>query len=488
MELRESLTLVLVIPWAGALLIPLLGRWPNLRETVSVLTSLLLLGAVTVLYGHVDSRAAAETVCTLLTILPGIDISFRLEPLAMLFVSIASVLWVVNTIYSIGYMRGNNEGHQTRFYLCFAIAIGATMGLALSANLLTLFVFYEILTLSTYPLVTHKGSMKAATAGRTYLGYLLGTSIAFFLTAIVWTWTLTGTLEFRPEGLFKKDVDASGLSLLFLLYIFGIGKAAIMPVHRWLPAAMIAPTPVSALLHAVAVVKAGVFTITKVILYVFGPALTRDIPASEWIVYLAGTTIVLASWIALRQHNLKRRLAYSTISQLSYVIMAAALGTAWALLAAALHIAVHAFGKITLFFAAGSVYTASGKTEIPQLRGIGRQMPWTMCAFTVGAVSMVGLPPAAGFLSKWYLLMGAMQLQDYFVLAVVVISTLLNAAYFFPIIHAAFFLPAEDDKEIREAPWPVVVALSLTAVLTVALFLYPKPVLSLAALVSGAGP
>ncbi len=489
MGLQESLLLVLLTPWVGGVLLVLAGRWPNLRDAISVVTSLLLLLAVIALYNHAGNGTATPPELTLFTMLPGIEVGFRLEPLGMLFVVIAAVLWIINTIYSIGYMRGNNEKHQTRFYLCFAIAIGATMGLALSANLLTLFIFYEVLTLSTYPLVTHKGSMKAARAGRTYLGYLLGTSIAFFLLAIIWTWALTGTLEFTPRGIFKQDTDAASLSLLFVLYIFGIGKAAIMPIHRWLPAAMVAPTPVSALLHAVAVVKAGVFTITKVVLYIFGPALTREIPASEWIVYLAGTTIVVASWIALRQTNLKRRLAYSTISQLSYVIMAAALGTAYALLAAALHIAVHAFGKITLFFAAGSIYTATHKTEIPQLKGIGRQMPWTMAAFTIGAVSMVGLPPAAGFLSKWYLLMGAMQLQAYFVLAVIVISTLLNAAYFFPIVHAAFFQPADDDTgKIHEAPWPVVLAVSCAAVLTLLLFLYPWPVLSLAALVSGATP
>lgn len=254
-----------------------------------------------------------------------------------------------------------------------------------------------------------------------------------------------------------------------------------MPVHRWLPAAMVAPTPVSALLHAVAVVKAGVFTLVKVIVYIFGVETLQGVPAAQWLLYIAGFTVVVASLIALRQDNLKRRLAYSTISQLSYVVLGAALLAPLSLVGAALHIAAHACGKITLFFAAGAIYTAAHKTEVSQLRGIGWRMPWTMGAFTVGAISMIGLPPAAGFISKWYLLGGALETGQLIAIAVIVLSTLLNAAYFAPIVFNAFARPAADDgADHGEAPRPIVIALTGTAALTLALFLFHQVPLALA--------
>jgi multicomponent Na+:H+ antiporter subunit D len=270
--------------------------------------------------------------------------------------------------------------------------------------------------------------------------------------------------------------------------MFGIGKAALMPVHRWLPAAMVAPTPVSALLHAVAVVKAGVFSVLKVIVYVFGLELLKAEPGTHWLLYAAGFTLVVASIIALREDNLKRLLAYSTISQLSYVVLAAALFAPLAAVGAALHIAAHAFGKITLFFAAGSIYTAAHKTEISHLNGIGRRMPWTMGAFAVGSLSMIGLPPAAGFISKWYLLSGAFQAGQLLAVGIIVVSTLLNAAYFIPIVYAAFFKP-EDHRQLEhgEAPLPIIIALVATAVLTVLLFLFPGIPLVLAGQMVGVG-
>ncbi|HZD25878.1 MAG TPA: proton-conducting transporter membrane subunit, partial [Alphaproteobacteria bacterium] len=261
-------------------------------------------------------------------------------------------------------------------------------------------------------------------------------------------------------------------------------KAALMPVHRWLPAAMVAPTPVSALLHAVAVVKAGVFTVVKVSVYTFGLDYLRGLVTADIVLWLAGFTIIAASIVALRQDNLKRRLAYSTVSQLSYVIMAAFILSPLSTIGAALHIAVHALGKITLFMAAGAIYTAAHKTEISQLAGIGRRMPWTMGAFLVGSLSMIGVPPSAGFLSKWYMLLGALEVQQYFAVAVIVISTLLNAAYYLPIVHAAFLRPETAEhapaKPHGEAPWPIVLALVTTAVLTVLLFVFPGPLLQLA--------
>jgi multicomponent Na+:H+ antiporter subunit D len=373
-------------------------------------------------------------------------------------------------------MRGNNEAHQTRFYVCFAGALASAVGIAFSGNLLTLFLFYEALTLITYPLVTHHGTPEAVRAGRVYLGLLVGTSIAFLLVAIIWTWHIAGSIDFTAGGILRGKASNAVIGVLLALYVFGIGKAAVMPVHRWLPAAMVAPTPVSALLHAVAVVKAGVFSVLKIVIYVFGVDAIAGVKSVDWLPFISGFTIIAASVVALRSDNLKRRLAYSTVSQLSYVVLAAALLTPLSIVGAALHIATHALGKITLFFAAGAIYTAAHKTEVSQLDGIGRRMPWTMAAFTVGALSLIGIPPAAGFVSKWFIISGALAGGHYLALAVLIASTLLNAAYFLPIVHAAFFRAPDDGRENHErhehgeAPWPMVVALTVTAAMTVAFF------------------
>jgi len=343
-----------------------------------------------------------------------------------------------------------------------------------------------MLTLVTWPLVTHHGDDKARAGGRIYLGILIGTSIVFLLPAIIATWALAGTLEFTPGGILQGKASGPVIGGLLALYMFGIGKAALMPFHLWLPAAMVAPTPVSALLHAVAVVKAGVFTVVKVIVYVFGVDALAGVRAADWLPAVAGFTIVAASIVALRADNLKRRLAYSTVSQLSYVVLAASLLTPISVAAAALHIAAHAFGKITLFFAAGAIYTAAHKTEVSQLDGIGRRMPWTMGAFAVGAISMIGLPPAAGFLSKWFLLTAVLEAGHWMALGVIAASTLLNAAYFAPIVHRAFLRPeAAGGEPHGEAPLPMVAALTATAALTVALFFYPDIALALARATAG---
>jgi len=485
MNPETLLLLCILLPFVGAIGILLTGRWPNLRESLSLVTSLALLVSVLSLLPTV--LAGDQLSVILLDIAPGLLIKFTLEPLGMLFACVAALLWPVNTLYSIGYMRGNNELHQTRFYICFAIALSSTMGIALAGNLLTLFLCYEVLTLSTYPLVAHKGNEEARKAGRVYLGILLSTSIGFFLLAILWTWHLTGTLDFKAGGILSGKVAGPELIILLFLYMYGIGKAALMPIHRWLPAAMVAPTPVSALLHAVAVVKAGVFTVVKIVVYVFGLDTLKASAGADWILWIAGFTIIVASIIALMQDNLKRRLAYSTISQLSYVILAVFILAPFSTVAAALHIAAHAFGKITLFFAAGSIYTAAHKTNISQLNGIGYRMPWTMAAFSVGAVSMIGLPPTAGFLSKWYMLMGAFQEQQMIAVLVIITSTLLNAAYFIPIIYAAWFKQANEDSETAhgESPWPIVLALTITAILTLLLFFFPGVPLQLAMSLTG---
>jgi multicomponent Na+:H+ antiporter subunit D len=406
-----------------------------------------------------------------------------------LFALVASLLWPITTVYAVGYMRAHHEQNQTRFYTAFAVSIAATMCIALAGNMLTLFVFYEVLSVATYPLVTHAGTDKAKRAGRVYLGLLMGTSIGFLLLAMVWTWTLTGTLDFTPGGVFSDEVSGGVLGVLLLLYVFGTGKAALMPFHRWLPAAMVAPTPVSALLHAVAVVKAGVFTVLKVSVYIFGLDRIEQLVMAEWLVALAAVTIVLASTIALRQDNFKARLAYSTVSQLSYITMGALLGIASGAIGGGLHIAMHAFGKITLFFCAGAVLVTAHKSKISELNGIGRRMPWTMGAFAIGAVSMIGAPPFAGFISKWYLLSGALQTEQVIAVAALIISTLLNAAYFMPIVYAAFFKPEDNGHglaEHGEAPFPIVLALSTTALFTLLIFFFPDiPLLLVQQMVGG---
>ena len=480
------IALTLCLPLLAALAIWFVGNSPNQRDAVTLITAGALFLVVLAILPLVLADLPVEL--ELLAPVPGLKIAFAVEPLGMIFAGVASFLWIVNSIFSIGYMRGNKEPRQTRFYVCFAIAIGATMGLAFSENLFTLFICYEILTLSTYPLVAHHKNDDARRAGRTYLGILLGSSIILFLPAIIATWVFTDTLSFATGGIMTGKVPHVIGSVLLLLYLYGIGKAALMPIHRWLPAAMVAPTPVSALLHAVAVVKAGVFTIVKVAVYIFGLDYLRELALADIALYLAGFTIIVASIVALRQDNLKRRLAYSTVSQLSYVILAALILSPLSTMGAALHIAVHAFGKITLFMAAGAIYTAAHKINVSQLDGIGKRMPWTMGAFTIGALSMIGLPPAGGFLSKWYILLGALEAEQMFALAVIVGSTLLNAAYFLPIVYAAFLKPeATDarDHEHGEAPLPIVMALVITASATILLFFFPDLALHLAGMLVG---
>ncbi len=476
--------LAVVLPLAGAVVVALLSKWPNLRETATLTTAGLLFIVVASLAPAVLS--GARPAVTFAEPLPGLSLALEVEPLGMVFALVASFLWIVTSVYSIGYMRGNHEQHQTRYYIYFAIALSSTMGVAFAGNMLTLFVFYEALTLCTYPLVTHHGTVEAMRAGRTYLGLLLFTSIGLQLLAILWTWHLAETLDFVPGGILAHQASHTTVGVLLLLYVFGIGKAAVMPLHRWLPAAMVAPTPVSALLHAVAVVKAGVFTVAKVLVYVFGLDLLEQVGMTQAVVVIAGLTILAASVIALQQDNLKRRLAYSTVSQLSYIVMAAAVLAPMSVIGAVFHIAAHAFGKITLFFAAGSIYTAAHKTEVSQLDGIGRSMPWTMGAFAIGSLSMIGLPPAAGFISKWYMLMGAFDARNVFAIVVILGSTLLNAAYFLPIVYAAFFRAPHggrgDPQHVHhgEAPLPMVLALMVSAALTILLFWVPDTLLALA--------
>ena len=480
MSAEAALIGVVLVPLLGALAVVLAGSRPNLREAMSLGAGVALLALVVWLLPRVLSGDWPTTV--LAEPIPGLSLAFSAEPLGVLFGLIASFLWIVTTVYSIGYMRGHGEAHQTRFYAFFAIAMGCTMGVAFADNLFTLFVFYELLTLSTYPLVTHAGTREARQGGRTYLGILMATSMGFLLLAVVWTWQLTGNVRFTSGGILAGAASPLVIGILFALYVFGIGKAALMPFHRWLPAAMVAPTPVSALLHAVAVVKAGVFAILKITVYIFGLDLLRDTGVTDWLLWVAAVTILVASVIALRQDNLKARLAYSTVSQLSYIVMGALLVNSTALVGSTLHLATHAFGKITLFFCAGAILVASHKTKVSQLDGLGRQMPWTMGAFFLASLSIVGLPPMGGMWSKWYLALGAIDAGYAVFVGVLMVSTLLNIAYLIPVPIRAFVGKADagGDIQIREAPIACLLAMGVTVAGCVALFFNPTWIVQLA--------
>ena len=461
------------IPLAGAVAIALAGRRPNLREGATFATGLALLAATASMWPAVAAGERPRFVVFEVSRI--LRIAFEVEPLGLLFATVASVLWLATSLFALGYMRALAEHAQTRFYTCFAVSLAATTGVAFAENLFTLFACYEVLTLATWPLVTHHGDEGARRGGRTYALLLLGPSIAFLLPAIVWTQAVAGTLVFEPGGVLAGHISPGAAGLLLALYVFGIAKAAIMPLHRWLPAAMVAPTPVSALLHAVAVVKAGVFSIAKVAIYIFGPELLGETSASRWLMYLAAFGIVVAALVAGRQDNLKARLAWSTVSQLSYVTLGAMMANAPATLGAGMHIVMHAAAKITLFFCAGAILVASGKTRVSELDGIGRRMPITMAAFTVASLGVVGLPPAGGMWSKWQLALGTLEAGEGLLLGALLLGSLLSFTYLAPIcVHAFYRAPASpSDRAIREAPWPCTVAVAACALLVLWLFTVP---------------
>ena len=473
METNTAIILTMLIP-AGSVVTNILFRnRPNLRDGLTLTAAVATFLTVLLILAKVGNGTTEQLV--LFEVFPGLDLAFNVEPLGLLFAIVASGLWIVTHLYGIGYMRGNNEKDHARFFACFSLAISAVMGIAFSANMFTLFLFYELLTISTYPLVAHKGTPEAIKGARTYLGILIGTSIGLQLVAIIWTFLIAGTLDFTKGGILEGHIAGPMVAVLLGLYAFGIGKAALMPFHRWLPAAMVAPTPVSALLHAVAVVKAGVFTMLKVGIYIFGIDFLAETGASEWLMWLAAFTIVAASIIALTKDNLKARLAYSTISQLSYITLGIALATSMGVLGGGMHIAMHAVGKITLFMCAGSIYVATHKTNISQMTGLGRTMPITFFAFFIGAMSIIGLPPLAGSWSKWLLIVGAADAGQQAMIVVLVLSSLLNIAYLMPVVARGFFLPSPDmatPNKMAEAPLLCWLPPAITAAGCLILFFY----------------
>lgn len=492
LSIRPLLAIAVSLTAAGAILC--LRNHANLRDAISVLAAVVKFLIVISLAPLVLAGGTHDL--TLFEVLPGVDFAFRVDALGMVFATVSSLLWILAALYSIGYMRSQNEHAQTRFFASFAVSLSAAVGGAFAANLFTLVIFYEVLSLVTYPLVYHKEDDASWAGSRRYMVYLLGASKSLLLAALALTYHLTGTLDFMPQGLFG-GVDASDtlLSVVYFCYLFGFAKAAIMPFHAWLPAAMVAPTPVSALLHAVAVVKMGVFCLLRVIFHVMGVDLMGSLGLGIATAYLVSFTIVMASVYALTRDDLKARLAYSTVSQLSYIILGAALLTPMAAVGGVTHIAAHAFSKITLFFCAGSIYCASHRRNISDLAGIGRQLPWTMGAFFIGSLGMIGIPPSGGFISKWYLVLGSVEAGELVFLAVLLVSAILNAAYFLPVTYTAFFekpKPSQDQtvvamQDVREIPM-VAVPLLITAVLSLALGLSPGFFVELAQLVMrGAG-
>ena len=441
----RPLLAVLVSALAIPVILSLKSR-PNVREGVTLTVAGAKLAIVASMVPNVLSGTVYVT--RIADFGSGLALVLRADALGILFGLLASLLWVVTSFYSIGYMRGLSEHAQTRYFASFAASVASAMGVAFGANLLTLFVFYELLPVSTYPLVTHDESDEARAAGRKYLTYTFGGGVAV-LGGTLLVYFLTGTTAFTPGGIEAlATADPTLAKAAFALLTAGFGvKAALMPTHSWLPDAMVAPTPVSGLLHAVAVVKSGIFGIARVVLDVFGTDLMAELGVALPLAAVAAFTLLAASVIALRQDNLKRRLAYSTISQLSYIVLGLALLEGNALVGGLLHIPAHAFMKLTLFFCAGAIHVETHTDDISDMAGIGARMPLTMAAFAVAAAGMAGIPLVAGFVSKWYLVIGALEGGQAIFAAALLVSGVLNIAYFWPIVYQAYFETAEDHDE-----------------------------------------
>ncbi|MCP1714385.1 formate hydrogenlyase subunit 3/multisubunit Na+/H+ antiporter MnhD subunit [Methanocalculus alkaliphilus] len=463
----------ILIPLLASILILITGRYENLRESVTIVAAVAMLGSVlamlpTVLQGN-------RITLLIIPMVPGGDFALKVDAFGMVFALVAAVLWLINSLYAIGYMRGLKEHAQTRFFFCMAVAIAAAIGIAFSANLLTLFIFYEILTIITYPLVVHIETPEAMKAGRKYLAYLLVGGI-FLLAAVVLTYMLTGATAFVPGGFLEGTGSPLVLQVLFLLFMVGFVKAAWMPLHAWLPAAMIAPTPVSAFLHAVAVVTAGVFGIVRIAGWVYGMDLMAALGLGTLLAVIASFTIIVASLFALTEDNLKRRLAYSTVSQLSYILLGVSMLSIAGMTGAMAHIPIHAFLKITLFFVAGAIIVSAGRESISDMKGLYQKMPVTVVMFSAAAIGICGLPPLAGIISKIYLAIGAVEGGVPILLIVIIASAVLNAAYFLPIIYTMIMeKPEREDalNGVSEPPLTMLVPIVLTATISLLIFFFP---------------
>jgi multicomponent Na+:H+ antiporter subunit D len=441
------------------------------RTTINVAAACLKLFLTGVMVRGVYGGQRYET---RLPFLPGADFLLHADPFSLLFVTLSAGLWLATTVYAVGYLEGSP--HRSRFFGFFSLCVASTMGIALAGNLLTFFVFYELLTVTTYPLVIHRGTPEALRAGDVYLRYTIGGGAVFF-TGVALVYSLAGSVEFTPGGVLSPLAAQHRTALVtaFVLLIVGLSvKTALFPLHRWLPEAMIAPAPVSALLHAVAVVKAGAFGITRVVYDVYGVRFAHELGVTRPLAVVAALTILYGSIQALAQRDLKRRLAYSTVSQIAYIILGVAVFGTVSTIGGIVHLVHQGLMKVTLFSCAGNLSKELGVHRVDELRGVGRRMPLTMGAFTVGALGMTGVPPAAGWITKWYLGLGAIEAFEPWALAILIASTLLNAAYFLPLVYDAWF--AKPAAVWREPEGPAEIELSLLV-----------PTLATAALSLGAG-
>jgi len=462
--------LVVLTSLGAAVLIFIAGEQrQRLRIAINLVAAGLKLALIGVLLLAVRS---GESFIWRLPLLPGLDLVLQVDALMLLFSTLSAVLWLLTTIYAIGYLE--RSPHRARFFGFFSLCVAGTMGVAAAGNLFTFFVFYELLTLATWPLVAHRGTRDSLRGAASYLRYtLLGSSL--FLAGLVWLHVLAGPQDFLAKGLISDllDADQGAQRSIFLLLLFGLGvKAALLPLHGWLPKAMVAPAPVSALLHAVAVVKAGAFGIVRLVYDVFGPERMQALGMDVLLALLASATILYGSLMALRQDDLKKRLAWSTVSQVSYIALGAAIAGPLATVGGLVHLVHQGLMKITLFFCAGNYAERLGVKKISQLDGIGRRMPWASAAFTAGALGMIGLPPLAGFVTKFHIGAGAVAAGWHWVIAVLVASTLLNAAYFLPVLRRIWFGdPPSAWPEETPMSRAAKLALLIPAVITAALSL-----------------
>lgn len=473
---------VFISMFAAAIII-MFGSRISQNERESITFAAAAIKAVCV-FSMVPAVLAGESFeITLFHLVDGIDLAFKADSLGMVFACVASGLWILTSVYSVGYMRGHKEQHQTGYFAAFAMCLSGAIGICFAANLMTFFVFYEILTVATYPLVVHYRDEKGIKAGRKYLIYTL-TSGQIFFAGIVYIYVKCGTLDFVPGGFIQGHISPSVAAFVFVLLILGGAvKAGVMPLHSWLPAAMVAPTPVSALLHAVAVVKAGAFCVIRIVGYTFGPELMKECGAADIMCWFAVATILLSSLIAIRKDNLKARLAFSTVGQLSYIVLGACILMPVSMSGAIYHIVAHAFMKITLFMCAGAIFVTTHKSEISQMRGLGRRMPVTMAAFAVGSLGIAGLPFMVGFVSKMGILQGAAQAGKPLFIATLIASALLSLTYLIPVVYIAFASKniAEDLKPWHEeslglsgeASKPMLIPLVITAIISIILGIMP---------------
>jgi multicomponent Na+:H+ antiporter subunit D len=474
---------ILLVPLFTALTIFLIPeKKEGFRTSVNLLSAALNIGLIVVLINGVYQGQVFEA---RMPLLPDINLVFHADALSLMFVTLSGVLWFFTTLYAIGYFAHGKQ--RSRFFGFFSLCVFSTIGIALAGNLITFLIFYELLTLATYPLIMHKGNDASLRSGKIYLAYtMIGGAV--LLIGVVWLKSFAGSLEFSNtyDLMALAEGDTQLLTIILVMLLLGLGvKAAIFPLHGWLPRAMAAPAPVSSLLHAVAVVKAGAFGIIRVVYDVYGIDLVAKLNMLNVLLVFAAFTILYGSVRAVFQSDIKKRLAYSTVSQVSYIALGIAVAGPFAALGAIVHLVHQGLMKITMFFCAGNLAESHHIYRVDQLNGIGKKMPYTMSAFTIAIFGMIGMPPIAGFVSKWYLGLGGLQSDLIWVQGVLIGSSILNAMYFLPIVYRAWFLPASDSKQganleesehssqsdgayhiqIKEAPWsmllPPIVTVSI---------------------------